>query len=247
MCLQSEITEKLVDVLTFVCENPLVFVSETDIHSIVFSELMNIKELHYKEGLQETQCTIGKNNVGVPSDRMYKTMLIHKEYGHHNINYARSDIAIFSPESVSEIKDPLNLRKVKNKSGYLSPDFIIEFGTEKAANSAEVFQNHLTKDIEKLKNSKKQGFLIHIQRNCITDANKKKNKEKYEEYSKIFNQKYSEVCDANLPIKMLYILLEVGNAKRTIFKEGKYKFFNGESVGAENKQSIRQTIKKILE
>ncbi|HPC39216.1 MAG TPA: hypothetical protein PLF21_07885 [Exilispira sp.] len=68
-------------------------------------------------------------------------MLIHKEYGHNNYDFARSDLIIFNPETVSEIVDPLNLKKGFTKNDYLQPAYIFEFGTEKSAKSDANFLN----------------------------------------------------------------------------------------------------------
>ena len=95
----EKIDETLSNILDYVCKNPLIFVSETDIHSLVMGELMKIPELRYTK-LYSTNSTIGLNKQGKPSKIKYKTMAAHKEYGHRDLPNARSDIVILNPQEI---------------------------------------------------------------------------------------------------------------------------------------------------
>jgi len=139
--MDEKINEVLSDILNYICKNPLIFVSETDIHSLVMEELMKIPELKSSR-LYPTNSTIGLNKQGKPSKIKYKTMAVHKEYGHHDIPNARSDIVILNPQEIVKINDPLNL-KVNKK--WIVPDYIFEFGTEKAAGSEGIFKENKKK------------------------------------------------------------------------------------------------------
>ena len=208
----EKIDEILSDILDYICKNPLIFVSETDIHSLVMVELMKIPELKYTQ-LYPTNSTIGLSKQGKPSNTKYKTMAVHKEYGHHDIPRARSDIVILDPQEIAKIDDPPNL-KVNKK--WIEPDYIFEFGTEKAAGSESDFKDHLNNDIEKIKKSKKKGYVIHIQRNICKSRGVvlSKNKAKYEGYLNVIKQSIKGI---DPKLKVLVIIVEIGNEGRGIW------------------------------
>lgn len=242
--LKETIIEKLASIITFVCENPLVFVSETDVHALVMSELMQIEGLKYTD-LIDTACSIGLNKYGKPSEKKYKTMKIHKEYGHCDQDYARSDIVIMNENEISKIRDPLNLKTDDSKSSYIVPDYLIEFGTEKAAGSSKVFQEHLKSDIEKAKKSKEVGFIIHIHRNRVGKKGLEENRNKFGGYLKVLKK----ISQAGLPnnLRLLVLIIEIGNDKRNIQGEGKVKIFKNGIFSRVNAKKIKGQIKEILE
>lgn len=235
------IDEILTNVLDYICQNPLIFVSETDIHSLVMGELMKISELKYTK-LYSTNSTIGLNKQGKPSKIKYKTMAVHKEYGHHDMPNARSDIVILNPEEIAKINDPLNL-KVNKK--WIEPDYIFEFGTEKAAGSERIFKEHLNSDIKKVNKSKKKGYVIHIQRNICKSRGigLYKNRNKYEGYSNVIRQSLKGL---NPKVKVLVVIIDIGNEGRGIYKEGKIKIFKNDKFIGTNKNKVKDEIKKIL-
>jgi hypothetical protein len=83
-----------------------------------------------------TKCSRGGDND------TYKTVLIHKEYGHNGVDEPeldrpgeRSDVVIFSSADAKRIIDPINLKvepSPEQDKGYLTPAWIFEFGTEKS-------------------------------------------------------------------------------------------------------------------
>jgi hypothetical protein len=256
------INEKLANVLTFICENPLVFVSETDVHMLVSRELMKIDELNPEENLYSTDCTIGTSSAG-QSQTKYKTMLLHKEYGHKNISNARSDLVILPLENgVSSINDPINL---KNKDGWLRPDYIFEFGTEKSAGSAESFASHLLGDLLKVSEASKCGYIIHIHRNYYTSKGERhlKNIEKIENYLSKYKEIINNPALHNKPnwkiatpldfskIKILFIVIDIGGEGRQI--RGKIRMLKEPYAKADklkftkvNLKEIKDSIKNIL-
>lgn len=190
--LTIKIDKTLAKILTYICRNPLVFVSETDVHTLVAEALMGISGLGSKE-LYETSVSVGSNQKGKASNNMYRTMRVHKEYGHGKASQetendvkpgSRSDLVIFSVEQVKSIDDPLNL---KSKVKWIEPDYILEFGTEKSAGSIDVFKKHLENDIKKSLKSQVKGYVIHIQRNLCQSPNPdgrlKKNRDKFMDYA----------------------------------------------------------------
>ena len=97
---EDKIIDVLANVLDYICRNPLIFVSETDIHSLVTARLMKIPGLGPRD-LYDTGCSLGLNKDGKLSKSKYKTMAVHKEYGHMDIEYARSDIVIIDPDELA--------------------------------------------------------------------------------------------------------------------------------------------------
>jgi hypothetical protein len=209
---EKELYEKISNVVSFVCRNPLIFVSETDVHTLMMKALMEIKCIDPFQSKYKTKVTIGKNNKGGVSQDMYKTMLVHREYGHKNKPRSRSDIVIFDEQDVKTIDDPINL---KNDNKYLTPKYIFEFGTDKSAGSEKVYKKHLEGDFEKLSECKNDGngFLIHIHRNYTRSApgtgNFKRNEEKYKRYEKITTKVWEKWCNKK-KLKALVFFVQIG-------------------------------------
>lgn len=242
MSLTEQINTALLNVILFVCEHPLSFVSESDIHMLIMKELMNIPEIN-PDNLYPTACTIGLSQYGNPSQITYKTMRIHKEYGHAELDNARSDIVILNPEDIAKIKDPINLKTGKSKRHYVIPDYILEFGTEKAAGSKSVFETHLKNDIEKVNKSKIQGYIIHIQRNLVGAKGLENNRLKYSQYAKVVQEEYKK---AESHVKMVMMLLNIGNQNRVIKREGKVKIYKNNKFQGINRKNLKEEIDKLL-
>ncbi len=222
--LQAQINDCLVNVISFICKNPLIYVSESDVHQLVVHELMKIPVLNPANELHNTECPIG-NSVGKPSKVKYKTMLLHKEYGHTSSAYSRSDFVILNKSDVEQIDDPINL---KRKKAWLVPDYIFEFGTEKSAGSVNTFKQHLNNDLKKTATAKVQGYLFHIHRNYFisTGGKKVKNTEKFEKYSDAIKEEIAEFkmqhpCKGSQFPKIIVIKISIGGIGRDITKEGK--------------------------
>jgi len=239
------IDRKLANVLDFICKHPLTFVSETDIHCLVTHELMQIPELK-PEKQYPTKCTIGLNRNGKSSEKTYTTMRVHKEYGHAKFKRARSDIVILNPQDIKEISLPLDLKKDKKRVGWITPDYIFEFGTEKAANSEEEFRMHLGNDIEKANTCNKKGYVIHIQRNvCLSrDRRLLKNRAKYEGY---LNSIREEVKKAEPTVKIVVLIIDIGNEGRYIGKDGKIKLFKDSRFKGVNQKNLKEELFRALQ
>ncbi len=70
------------------------------------------------------------------------------------------------------------------------------------------------------------------------------NRSKYEGYSKVIKEACNQIKSNK--VKVLVILVEIGNDGRGIFKEGKIKIFkNGKFVGI-NQNKVKEEIKNIL-
>ena len=241
MKLTNEIDSTLTNILEYICKNPLIFVSETDMHGLVMRELMKISELH-PEKLYPTSCTIGMNKIGEPSEVTYKTMRVHKEYGHAELDRSRSDIVILNPKDIKDIVDPLNLKKGTKKTDWIIPDYIFEFGTEKAAKSKEKFSEHLKNDIKKSNKSKEKGYVIHIQRN-LCKKYKSANTDKFEGYLEVVKEERKR---ANPNVRILVFVVDIGNEGKRISKGGKIKLFkDGRFVGV-NQKHLNEEIRKTL-
>lgn len=213
--MQTEIYKKLAHILSFICNNPLIFVSETDIHVLVMSELMKINSLDPLKRLYKTQVSLGKNKKGKISANKYSTMLIHKEYGNNANIKERSDIVIFDRVGASTISDPINL---KDNRKYLTPKYIFEFGTEKSAGVLKTYKEHIEKDFNKLLKSKDKGFLIHIQRRFVRATRQTrrfiKNQLKSQDYENA-TVKFFKEHQGNKVIPLIFYV-EIGVHERNI-------------------------------
>jgi hypothetical protein len=244
---ETELYEKIAEVVSFVCNNPLIYVSETDIHALMMSEFMKIGPL---AKLYSTKVTIGQNKKGKVSKKKYKTMLVHKEYGHNTKIGERSDIVIFDKEDVAAIDDPINL--VSNYK-YLNPKYIFEFGTEKAAQTIKEYEVHLKKDFKKISKSKDTGFIIHIQRRFVRAKKKSKrylkNQLKYEEYKKTTMNVWENIKNQE-KLKVLIFFVEIGAPLRPVGSKVKmfYPFMNkkGKYWDAINLKEIKSEITDLL-
>lgn len=211
--MDKEITEHLTKIITKLLKNPLMFVSELDVHKFIMWELIKIPELS-PENLVETNCTIGKNKKKEPSStKGYKTTLIHSEYGNQNKKKERSDIVILNEKDVKKIDNPLDL---KIGDDWIQPDYLLEFGTEKSAGSKDDFVKHIKKDLKKISNSKVKGYLIHIQRNYVKskgsrlELNKKKFDDYLTEYFNVIKKKRF------ININVLVAIVDIGNDSRIV-------------------------------
>ena len=229
------INDCIVSTLEFILRNPAAFFSEADIQAIFYH---NLSQLSPFDQLFDTGCTIGSKGKNI-SKKTYKTFLIHREYGLNikNRPKSRADIVILNKDDISKIKDPINLKTEDN--GYLEPDYIFEFGTDKSASSSSKLSEHLNNDLNKLKKAKIMGYLIHIQRNYLKGNEYQSNKDKHKEYAERLISKWQENKNN---IKLLYFKVDIGGEERQIFKQGKIKMFNGQELKGINQTKIKNTI-----
>ncbi len=245
----NDIEIKLAQILTFICLNPMIFVSEHDIHYLVIRKLAEIDELNPDEALHPTKCTIGKNQYSYISQNTYMTTLMHREYGREDSSSRRSktsDIVILNEKDVNSIDNPKDLKIGKI---WIVPDYIFEFGTEKSAKSADDFKTHLEGDIEKVNKSKKRGYIVHIQRNlCRSDdqllENNRNKRKRYEiAVIKAFNKETPKDH-----VHGIIIFVDIGNEGRKV--RGKINIFeNGIFVPVPvktKKEEIASKIKDVL-
>ncbi len=242
MTLIEEINKALINVIYYICKNPLIFVSESDIHTLIMEKLTRIAELKSSK-LHPTKCTIGLNQSREPSKETYKTMRIHREYGHADLDYSRSDIVILNPVDIKEITVPTKLKTGNLKSDYVIPEYIFEFGTEKVANSEKAFRKHLKEDIKKVNKSKVRGYIIHIQRNLVGAKGLENNKLKYESY---VNAIQEECKKAKPNVKILIMILNIGNENRIITKEEKTKIYKNNMFEGVNQKNIKEELYNVL-
>jgi len=97
--------------LEFILTNPAIFFSEADVQAILYKKISDIPEY---ASLHDTACSIGLNQFGDPSGSMYKTNLLHREYGVNDGKGSRVDIAILNPSDISNITDPINLMTISD-------------------------------------------------------------------------------------------------------------------------------------
>ncbi len=243
--MEQKIKNLIADTLDYILKNPAIFFSEGDVQAIFYARMMADPDLNLGK-LYDIDCSIGLNNSGKPSDTNYKTTLLHREYGTNHRPNSRIDLVIFNPDDVRHIIDPINLKRDDpnntNKQIYLSPDYMFEFGTDKSAGSNKVLKTHIVNDLEKLDNAEKQGYLIHIQRNYLLGKNSDRNKLKHDTYAETLALEL-----VNYPnVKVLYFKIDVGGVKRSLYKEGKVKFFMNGNLQGVNQNHIKQAILNAL-
>ncbi len=244
--MQKEIYKKIAHILSFLCNNPLSFVSETDIHVLLMSELMKLNCLNPFKKLYKTNVSIGRNKKGLVSENKYCTMLVHKEYGHNTKIGERSDVVVFDPCDTNNIDDPINLVFDQR---YLSPRFIFEFGTEKAAQTVDIYKKHLHKDYLKVSKSKDRGFIIHLQRRFVRGTKKSgrfiKNQLKLKDYERATVEFWRDK-HGNKVIPLIFSI-EIGVQERNI--GSKVRFFDPITVEWKrvNLKSIENRILRVLE
>ena len=239
--LRKEIFKKIAKVVHYVCNNPFIYVSETDLHALMINELFKIPCLNPFKRLYRTNRTIGvSKKTQKPSETKYKTMLVHKEYGHNYRRWERSDVVIFDKKSCEDI-DSIKLVSEKNRASdfcrggtefkkgprgrgqYLNPRFIFEFGAETSASSPNSFKKHLDQDLRKISKAQDTGFLIHIHRFF---AERRINEKKFEKYKDIVPKALEGYNRTN--IKPLILFIKIGNENQII--HSKASMFDGYSI-----------------
>lgn len=229
MNIQDEINNAIVDFLIKTIREPLIYFSEADLQQMLVEKLGKIKSL---SKLYPTSVKKGKDSKSV-----YKTSLIHREYG--SGEGRRFDVVIFDKDSVGAINN-INLTKGKE---YLKPIYAFELGTEKSTDT----KTHFGNDLKKLKNCKESGYLIHIYKDVTTSKSGTASREKTEEKIKL---KFKDVFNKNISkqnVKILAVLLRVYRAQSKIV--GKCELFsNGEwvKINISSRESLSEQVLKQL-
>jgi len=232
----EDIYEKIAKVVHLICNNPAIYFSETDIHVLMMNALMEIDCFNpfakWQKGLRLTSRSIGidkKKNKETNKEKRktsktnYRTMLVHREYGHIEKPKAKSDIVIFDEQDVKSIDDPINL---KSNGKYLEPKYIFEFGTEKTSGKKEKYTAHVKNDLEKLSKCGEggSGFLIHIHRNKAQGKNDKTIRKYQNEIKEAWEAWKEEVGEDKAKVKVLVFFVDIGVSNRP--KPSKVKMFN---------------------
>jgi hypothetical protein len=168
----------------------------------------------YKEFNKKRETSFQRGNK---SKTNYKTIQVHREYGINDIPHARMDLCLLKKEEIKDIDDP-NLKK-ENK--YLIPFFGIELGTEKTPK----FEEHIKKDITKLKSLRK-AYLIYIFKDTAISAKSKdrgiKTGKKFETIKSVIKEMHEcFVLEGNI-IPLFFIL----KLKKEQKPKGKCEYFD---------------------
>jgi len=204
---KGDIDKVIAETCIEIIKEPLLYFSEADIQQLLTERLKKITAL---QKLYPTSIHKGKGSKGI-----YKTSLLHREYG--GGAGTRIDIVIFSENDVKQIDTP-DLKKNKK---YIEPEFAFELGTEKTTNIGK----HLVNDINKLKNVKDTGYIIHIykDRTISTTGTKTRNNTK-DKIIRNFKGVFANNTCTNGKIKKLAILLSP--FKDQALTKGKCEIFN---------------------
>lgn len=231
---KKDIDKAIIEVCWRIIREPLLYFSEADVQQMLVEELHGIDSL---ANTYETQVPKGEG-----SKAMYKTSLVHREYGAGEGQ--RFDVVIFDPNDVRLI-DHENLMI---NGDYLEPAYAFELGTEKTAKVGD----HLDRDIKKLKARAEKmicGYLIYLYKDT---AKTERGKHAHEETNKKIEDQFKNVVKnkANgLPknIKMLAILIRTAKNQPRFL--GKCEIFNGtmwEQKNVGKKNDIRDALQHSL-
>lgn len=151
---QQELEHAICGFSAEVLREPIAHFSEADLQVSLYAKL-----LPQCGGLYDTSLPRRPGSVEV-----YKTPLIHREYGRGQSK--RMDIIIFSPDDVHRINSA-NL-KVDDNNGvtprYITPRFGIELGTEKGKGSHERAKISIESDLQKLAGIQERGYYLFFYR-----------------------------------------------------------------------------------
>jgi hypothetical protein len=151
---ETDINQAIAEVCIQIIREPLSYFSEADIQQLLVEELRKIKPISKS---YPTSVPKGKGAKSI-----YKTSLLHREYG--GGNGTRIDVVIIDPDDVRKINN-INLTIGKE---YLKPAYAFELGTEKSSDTSAHFQNDLKK-LGKGTKEKGTGYLIHFYKD-VTQA-----------------------------------------------------------------------------
>ena len=229
---KTDIDLAIAEVCVQITQEPLSYFSEADIQQFLVEELRRIPPL---SKLYQTSVPKGKGSKG-----LYKTPLVHREYG--GGGGTRIDIVIFDPDDLREINN-VNLTVEKK---YLRPAYAFELGTEKTSDAASHMQNDLTKLSKRAKGT---GYLIHFYKDITQARSGTKSREKTEariekDYKQVFSIK--QTCDLK-NVKILAILLRTYRNQEKM--RGKCEIYNGNEwikVNVSRATAIRKAVLKQL-
>jgi len=254
---KDDIDNQIVTFCYEVIKNPLFYFSEADLQQLLTEKLKKISQLN-----QFYPTSVPK---GPKSNTTYTTSLLHREYA--GGSGRRIDIVILNDKKIKyndvdvlEINNPE--LKINNK--YVKIDYGFELGTEKTPINKTA--EHLAKDIEKLIQCNKNGYIIHFLKD-ITKSKKNKNgiEGRREERDKLIKNKFKKVFEEQLfnksknnfnlnnlysnKIKIIAVILKIYRPGEKII--GKCEIFNinkkrFEAVNINNKEKIKNSIKLNL-
>ena len=147
----NEINDLVIEFIVEVINNPLIFFSEYDLQSILFSKLYNKYSKKIPTSYQK-----GNN-----SKTCYTTIQIHREYGLNNDPNSRMDLVFLDKEEIKKI----NTANLTIDKKYVEPIIGFELGTHKITD----FFEHLKNDVSKL-SKLKHGYIIYIIRDETKSA-----------------------------------------------------------------------------
>ena len=243
-----------------VIKNPLLYFSEADLQQLLTEKLKTISPLNYFYPTSVPK--------GPKSNTTYTTSLLHREYAAGGRR--RIDIVIFNDKKIKynnvdvlEINNPE--LKINNK--YVKIDYGFELGTEKTPINKTA--EHLAKDIEKLIQCNKNGYIIHFLKDITKSKKNKKDIEgRREERDKLIKNKFKKVFEEQLftksknnsnlnnlylpntnKIKIIAVVLKIYRPGEKII--GKCEIFNinnkrFEAVNINNKEKIKNSLKLNL-
>ena len=208
-----------------IIQEPLIYFSEADVQQIICD---SIKSIPAYGKLYPTSVNKGKD-----SKTVYKTSLVHREYG--GGQGRRIDLVVFNKDDVLKIDSPALTINGK----YITPQVAIEIGTEKTSDAL----THMKNDIAKLKRCK-DGYLIHIYKDSTQAKSGTLSRQRTEEKIK---KKFKDVFVADPKIKIIAILLRTYRNQTKM--RGKCEIFNKgnwEKININDKKKIEAKLMEVM-
>lgn len=239
--LTQKIDDAVVETVWQLIREPLTYFSEADIQQLLVQNLNAIKEL---QGAVATKMARGmkrsKRRAAEESDTMYKTPLVHREYG--GGEGTRIDVVVFRPEDVKEIDGA----KLTRDDEYLPPAYAFELGTESAAASRLDTQAHVDGDLKKLTRSLTKGYLIHFYRNvALTKVGTEKREKNETRIEENFKNVLKEARPFSEKIRIIAIVRHIRRGTNTceVLEMGEWNPINtGTATQDEEKERLRRVL-----
>ena len=237
--MKVQIDDKIAEFCYKIIREPLLYFSESDLQQLLTEELRKIPLF---KKLYSTDV-----NRGPGSETKYETSLLHREYA--GGNKRRIDIVIFNDKEVENIDNP----NLEIGNSYANIDYGFELGTEKTSDTLE----HLYRDIDKLIECRKNGYIIHFFKDNTVASTGTKRREKTDNkikdsFKKVFEEKmhcYIPYLENKNKIKIIAISLKVYRPNEKII--GKCQIYsqysrNFEEINISSRKNILQRIKNNL-
>ncbi len=226
----NEINEILTHYCAEIIREPLVYFSEADLQAILYQRLNEAYSKYVDTNYHR----------GHGSKKLYKTKLVHREYGIKGMLNSRADLVLFSNDDVNKIDSP-NLT-INNE--YITPFAAFELGSEKTTD----FQEHIKNDLKKLKElvklGTKQGYYVHFHKDVTLSRNNTKSRnnteEKLDKMKKSVEDIFSEEDMDEFKDKIKFLIFIV-----RVYRKNQERIWGKCEMYCINKEKVKNEWRKV--